>query len=238
MWCIKLRPNTIPETDVHNITGKDNMRIILTIYIFFFTISCFAIKVRFRDYISFQGKKYILENNILMAYFKLHPKKIPEPDLYYANTNKQYSANFEVRESKIYLIGFFINRNTSKDTMNKSLNSIQFVNVIREVFDNADEVEMTGVTANLILRPDYQKDSIITHRKSCLHVIIKNGAIQKTKKIFLNGIKRLQKKLFRMFKLTNEYVSLTEEYRSLGYDSELTKAVVFEEIFSETVKFN
>lgn len=173
-----------------------------------------------------------------MTYFRLHPKTIPKPDIYFSNTNKQYHAHFEVRESKIYLIGLYIYRNTSKDTTNKSLDSIQSVNVIREVFDNAGEVEMIGITANLILRPDYQKDSTITKRNRYLHIIVNKGVIQKTKSISLNGIKRLQKKLFRKFNLTEEYINLIEKYKSWHYDAELAKSVIFEEIFSETVKFN
>ncbi len=214
------------------------MKIILTTYLFLFSLCCFAIRVRVPDYISFQGKNYTLENNILMTYFRLYPKTIPEPDLYYSNTNKQYHAHFEVRESKIYLIGLYINRNISKDSTNKSLDSIQHVNVIREVFDNAEEVEMIGITANLILHPNYHADSVITKRKKFLHVIVNKGVILKTKKTTWNGIKRLQKKLFRNFKLTKEYIGLFEKYKSWRFENEMTKRIIFEEIFSETVRFN
>ncbi len=167
----------------------------------FLSVSCtsFAIPVRLGDYVTYKGERYRLVNNLLESYFKLHPEKRPFPDVFYSNTVKQYTAAFEIKNSRIYLKEIILFRYSSLDS------TLLTVNVFNELFPNLQEFELSGLNTDLILNRVNTVYALEKYYVNSLYIKVNNGLIVKIKR--LNYAKRhvLLSKIYNKFKKTEEY---------------------------------
>ncbi len=128
---------------------------------------------------------------------------------FYSNTHKQYSATFEIKNSRVYLKEINMLRYCSPGS------SILNVNVLRELFPNQNEFELKGVNSELILN-HVSTHVIEKHYVNSLRIRIKSGEVVKVRRLNYSKLHVFIHKLYRQFKKTDQYKT-----RLLLYDESI-----------------
>ncbi len=184
-------------------------------------------EVRLRDYITYKGERYYLANNLLESYFKMHPEKRPFPDVFYLNAYKQYSATFEIKNSRVYLKEINLFRYCFPDSL------LLNVNVINELFPNQNEFELKGINSDLVLN-HVSRYVIEKHYINSLHIKIKSGEVVKVRRLNYSKLHIFINKLYRKFKKTDKYKTRVLLYDKSIYSKKAIKKYIKRDILDLT----
>ncbi len=208
------------------------MKYVILSILFFIQYHSFGMKCVVLDNVKFDGRNYNMKSDILSSFLQFHKKSMPLGDVVFLNDMRNFFASYEIKDHKVFLTGIFIYRKTHKDSID-----VKSVNIISELFKDTNEIELRGLTGDLILIPeiDNYKNRVIQTKQVCLHLEVRNGLIVNKTKIKRNYLKRLEEKTFREFKSTKKFEELRKYYSKC--DDELFKSIIMDDIFHFAVRY-
>jgi len=208
------------------------MRYYILLFLLVISNDLVSAEIGVRDYLRYEGRNLAIINSPLEPYFDLFPDLRPYGFCF--QITKCYSAIYEIRDSKLYLIELKIF---------KYPESWETKDVLSKVFDGKAEVLMEWYTSTIVidLNNSKIKGEYIKRRKySHLKITIKNGFVVQKRKSSYRGVNRLKNKLFRQFKKTDEFRGIREKYRKIDITkiSSLKKIVIGDKVLDYMAKID